>query len=149
MPTWRTCLLILVFGKAPPLLLFKFIFYKDKLLQNYMKGGEKIMLDLLDVIKRYNEAKSQEDDMVKDIELQKIQAEFIENNEYISSTEKIIKEKDDEINSLRLDNERLRDSNAQLRVKQGTYVEPEPEPKVVKKEEITIVKTFDELAEDF
>ena len=107
------------------------------------------MLDLLDVIKRYNEAKSQEDDMVKDIELQKIQAEFIENNEYISSTEKIIKEKDDEINALRLDNERLRDSNAQLRVKQGAYVEPEPEPKVVEKEEITIVKTFDELAEDF
>lgn len=107
-------------------------------------------LDLLDVIKRYNEAKTNEDDMIKDIELQKIQAEFKEVNDYIGSTEKIIRDKDDEIDALKLDNERLRDSNAQLRIQQGSYVEPEKKEEVIEEVVETVTtRTLSEIAEDF
>lgn len=106
-------------------------------------------LDLLDIITRYNAAKSNEDDMIKDIELQKIQAEFLENNEALESSEKLLRDKDDEINALKLDNERLRDSNAQLRIQQGSYVEPEVEEAVEEEIEETKTRTFDEIAEDF
>ena len=109
-------------------------------------------LELLDIIKRYNEAKTNEDDMIKDIELQKIQAEFIENNEYLASTEKIIAEKEDEINALKLDNERLRDSNAQLRVQLGGRVEePKTETEIEEKEDekIIVVSDFRDVANEF
>ena len=106
-------------------------------------------LDLLDIITRYNAAKSNEDDMIKYIELQKIQAEFLENNEALESSEKLLRDKDDEINALKLDNERLRDSNAQLRIQQGSYVEPKVEEIVEEEVEETKTRTFDEIAEDF
>ena len=106
-------------------------------------------LELVDIINRYNAAKANEDDMIKDIELQKIQAEFLDNNERLASADKIIQEKDDEINKLKLDNERLRDSNAELRIKQGGYVEDKTEEVVEEVVEETKIRTFDEIAEDF
>lgn len=107
-------------------------------------------LDLLDIIKRYNEAKSNEDEMIKDIELQKIQAEFLENNEFLASSEKMLKDKDDEISALKVDNERLRDANAQLRIQQGSYVEPEKETeKETEVEEEKETRTLSEIALDF
>lgn len=109
-----------------------------------------LALDLLDVIKRYNEAKSNEDDMIKDIELQKIQADFKTNNDFIESAEKMLRDKDDEISALKLDNERLRDANAQLRIQQGSYVEqPEEDEKEEEIEEVEVIKSYSELAEGF
>jgi len=109
-------------------------------------------LELLDIIKRYNEAKANEDDMIKDIELQKIQAEFAENNDFISSSEKMLQEKQDIIDKLQLDNERLRDSNAELRVKLGARVEePKVDDTIEEKEEdkIIMVDNFRDVAGDF
>ena len=109
-----------------------------------------LALELLDIIKRYNAAKSNEDDMIKDIELQKIQADFKANNDFIESAEKMLRDKDDEIGALKLDNERLRDANAQLRIKQGSYVEQTKEDeKEDEIEEVEIIKSYSELAEGF
>lgn len=106
-------------------------------------------LDLLDVIKRYNEAKANEDDMIKDIELQKIQAEFLANNEFINSAEKTIQDKEDEIAALKVDVERLRDANAQLRIQQGSHVEQETKEEVVEEVVEEQPKTLSELAKGF
>lgn len=107
------------------------------------------MLELYDIMKRYNEAKSIDDDMMKDIELQKIQAEFIANNEDLEVKDRRIKELEEDVLNLRVDNERLKDSNAELRIKVGGYVE-EPKEEVVKEvvEEV-VHRTLSEIANDF
>lgn len=128
--------------------MYKNYFYKDNF-KSSTKGGDTMALELVDIITRYNAAKANEDDMIKDIELQKIQAEFLDNNERLASADKIISEKEDEIAKLKLDNERLRDSNAELRIKQGAYVEDKTEEVVEETVEEPKIRTFDEIAEDF
>lgn len=105
-------------------------------------------LELYDIMKRYNEAKNIEDDMMKDIELQKIQAEFIANNEDLEVMGRRIKELEDDIVNLRVDNERLKDSNAELRLKVGGHVEEEKE-EVVEEVVEEPPRTLNEIARDF
>lgn len=107
-------------------------------------------LELYDIMKRYNDAKSIDDDMMKDIELQKIQAEFIANNDMLDVQARRISELEEDVNNLRIEKERLKDSNAELRLQIGGYVQPKTEEVVEeeKEEEVTF-RTFAEMASDF
>lgn len=106
-------------------------------------------LELYDIMKRYNEAKAIDDDMMKDIELQKIQAEFIANNEDLEVMGRRIKELEDDILNLRVDNERLKDNNAELRLKIGGHVEKEEKVEEVIEEVEEVHRTLNEIAYDF
>ena len=106
-------------------------------------------LELYDIMKRYNDAKSIDDDMMKDIELQKIQAEFIANNDMLDVQARRISELEEDKTNLLVDIERLKDSNAELRLKIGGYTEPEKEEvEVEEKEEVTF-RPLSDIAKDF
>lgn len=107
------------------------------------------MLELYDIMKRYNDAKNIDDDMMKDIELQKIQAEFLANNDMLDTQANRIRELEEDVEKLRVERERLRDSNAELRLQIGGYVETPKEEKVEEVEEVVTYRTFTEIAKDF
>jgi chromosome segregation ATPase len=106
-------------------------------------------LELYDIMKRYNDAKAIEDDMMKDIELQKIQAEFIANNDMLDTQARRISELEEDVNNLRVERERLKDSNAELRLKIGGYVPEEPKPEPEPEPEPVVLRTLSEIATDF
>lgn len=107
-------------------------------------------LELYDIMKRYNDAKSIDDDMMKDIELQKIQAEFMANNDMLDVQARRISELEEDVNNLRIEKERLKDSNAELRLQIGGYTPPKTEEvEEEEKEEEVKFRTFAEMASDF
>lgn len=109
-------------------------------------------LELYDIMKRYNDAKNIEDDMMKDIELQKIQAEFLSNNEQLEVQERRIKELEDDLMRANVDIERLKDSNAELRLNTGSYIKKEETQEIVEeddKDKIIVVDNFSEIAKEF